>query len=269
MHKRFLFTALALPLLVAACDKGLVDPDGSSSKVSVKFGMNGPSASASKSSALFSTSSVGGLVIEGSNGTLTVTNVSFIVSELELEAHDGACDGIDKAGCPDFEAPPSFVRLPLGTGAVEVTSKPVPAGTYTELEFEVESLEVDEDDDQTKRQQVLDLLASIRQTYADFPENASMVVEGTFLATGTTEAIPFRVYFDAEIEVEMDLVPALTISDTGASRSLLVDVQPALWFKKPHGTVMDLSQFDYAKTGALIEFEVEMDKGFTKIEFDD
>lgn len=260
MHRNFFITALVLPVLMTACDKGPLDLNGAT-QVAVKFSTNSPSASASISPALFASSPTGKMVLTGTNGTLTITNISLIVSELELEC-DGDEDRAITPACIEFDAPPSFVELPLGTGAVEVTEKPIPSGTYTKLDFEVENLEVEENDDQTKRQQVADLLTSIHQTYPDFPEKASMVVEGDFNGT------PFRVYFNAEIEMEMDLVPALTVSDTIASRSLSVNVLPTLWFKKADGTVADLSRYDYATNGQLIEFELEIEKGFKKVEFE-
>lgn len=264
---------VALPLLAVGCS----DPSGPSSvsPVAVRFGT--PSTSTTASSSLVRPSAARaawpgageGLAITGSNGTLTVTGVSFIVSELELE-----CEGDDDApatapACVEFEAPPAFVRLPLASGAVDAASAAIPAGSYTELEFEVENLEIDEDDDSAKRQQISDLLAAIRGQYGDFPDRASMVVEGTFTPSGGSEGTPFRVYFDAEIEVEMRLQPPLTVSEAGVSRALTVDVQPALWFRRADGTVMDLSALDFTATGAVVEFELEMDRGFTRVEFDD
>jgi hypothetical protein len=193
-------------------------------------------------------------------------SVGLVVAELELEC-DGDDDSAGAAACAEFEAPPAFVQLPLTTGAVDVASAPIPNGTYTELEFEVEDLEADHGSE-AERKQVADLLASIRATYGDFPDEASMVVEGSFTPAGSTTAAPFRAYFDAEIEVKMGLQPPLTISESGASRALVVDVQPALWFRRANGTVLDLSQLDFAKTGRLIEFELEMGKGFSKVDLD-
>lgn len=272
MHHKHLLTALAVPLFLTACGDGT--GPSAAALVAVRFGTPSPSTAPSSSVirssvARYSSLAVAeGLVVEGTNGRLTITNVSFIVSELELECGDDD-ESTTAPACAEFEAPPTFVQLPLSSGAVDAASAAIPVGTYTELEFEVENLETDEDDDTAKRQQITDLLASIRATHPDFPDKASMVVEGTFTPTGAAESTQFRAYFDAEIEVEMRLDPALTISDAGASRALTVDVQPALWFERADGTVMDLSALDFARTGAVIEFELEMDKGFRKVEFDD
>ena len=48
-----------------------------------------------------------------------------------------------------------------------------------------------------------------------------------------------------------------------------VTVDPLAWFIRPDGTVLDLSQFDFDATGQVVEFEVEMEDGFTEIEFDE
>lgn len=252
MQPRTLLLALAFPLLLAAC--GGAGAPGTA-QVTVAFGVGAASASAPLATAQAGDT----LVLTGSNGVLELTTVAFIVSELELDCDD------DRSGpCADFEAPPAFVVLPLGSGTVDVTSRAIPAGTYDELEFEVEDLEIDDDDGPAKRAQIEALFAEIRATYPDFPSDASMVVEGSFTPTAG-EARPFRVYFEAEVEVEMDLVPPLVVDADGTGdRSLVVDVQPGRWFVRSNGTVRDLSQFD----GDVIELEVEIEDGFVDVEFD-
>lgn len=271
MNRKSLLAALVLPLFVGACDKGPTDPSAPS-KVSVKFGTSAPTTSASKSSAFSTSASTSGLVVQGTNGTLSISNISFIVSELELERLESTCDNSGSGNlCDDYEAPISFVKLPLQGGAVTVATDEVPHGQYDELDFEVENLDVDADDDSQKQQEIASLLNAIRTThgFSNFPDKASMVVEGTFTPSGSTEATPFRVYFEAELKVELRFDPALTIDSNGLSHSVTVDVQPGVWFKKADGSVMDLSEFDYATTGSLIEFEMEMEKGFGKVKFDD
>lgn len=274
MTTKWFLPALALPLALMGCENGPTAPAGRA-RVGVRFGISSPSASSSRSpsfnvspprSAAATTDS--GLVVAGTNGTLKLTNISFIVSSLELK-----CDGMDDSAavaCAKFEAPPSFVTLPLGTGAVEVASAAIPAGSYSKLEFEVEDLKADAEDDATQRQQVSDLLNRIRtvQGFGDFPDQASMVVEGTFTPTGGAPTA-FRVYLKAEIEVGMRLVPPLTIGSNGASRALTVDVQPSLWFRNADSTVRDLSKLDFKATGSVVEFEIEMGRGFDKVEFGD
>lgn len=257
MKTASLLAALTLPFVLGACGvldtSDLARPDGGV-QVTVAF--------AAGSTASGSTAATAGasdaLVLSGPNGTLELTTIAFIVAELELD-----CDDDRSAPCAEFEAPPTFVDLPLGSGSVDVTSRVIPAGTYDELEFEVEALDVD-DDNLWEQDQSAALLAEIRQTFPAFPEDASMVVEGVFTPSGAAPR-PFLVYFEAEVEVELDLEPPLTIeADGSSSRSLVVDVHPALWFVRGDGVVRDLSQFD----GTVIELEVELEDGFVAVEFD-
>jgi hypothetical protein len=208
-----------------------------------------------------------GLEIVGSNGVLTITDVRLILAEFELEAISGSCASGDESECHEFEAPPSFLQLPLEGDVVTVATTDVPPGSYDELEFEVEDLEDDEADDDFAAAEVLRAL--IRVEFPEWPDKASMLVVGTFDPTGDDPIIPFKVFVDAEIEIEIDLMPILVISsDGGASRTITVDVQPDIWFELPNGGVLDLSQFDWDTTGELLEFEFEFEDGFAEIEFD-
>lgn len=45
-------------------------------------------------------------------------------------------------------------------------------------------------------------------------------------------------------------------------------VRPALWFVESDGSVTDLTQFDFAASGDVVEFEAKFKDGFTKIEID-
>ena len=74
--------------------------------------------------------------------------------------------------------------------------------------------------------------------------------------------------FEAEIEIEMEFDPPLVILEEDPEKVVIVTVDPVAWFTLPDGTVLDLSPFDFAATGQLVEFEVEMEDGFTEIEFD-
>jgi hypothetical protein len=65
--------------------------------------------------------------------------IRLIVSEIELERAEGACVGEDDDDCEEFEGGPFLVNLLDGTGD-EVVNAIIPAGSYTEFEFEVENL---------------------------------------------------------------------------------------------------------------------------------
>ncbi len=43
-------------------------------------------------------------------------------------------------------------------------------------------------------------------------------------------------------------------------------MRPDIWFMRSDGSVLPLHLYDYGQTGQLLEFEVEMEEGFTEIE---
>lgn len=251
--------ALAL-LAVAACESS-TDPGTSAS---VQF--------AAPAVPGLSTETASGLSIAGTNGTLLITDIKLVVDEFELKRVGVAgCDddlsGADNDDCEEFESNLFVADVPLGSGAVTVTADRIPEGTYASLEFEVKDLFVDQDDpdDAARAARIATLLAQLRVTYADWPAGASMMIEGTFTPTGGA-AQPFRVYFDAEVEVETAFAAPLAI--TATSPGVTVELRPDLWFKNPDGSVRNLALWSYATTATLVEFEVEFEEG-VEIEIDD
>ncbi|HEX7050145.1 MAG TPA: hypothetical protein VF188_08100 [Longimicrobiales bacterium] len=274
----FVAGAFGLALGVAACgtESGL-GPDGTEPVVVVRFVTAAPGTSAAAApvrgrnglAPAAAGVAAGDLAIEGSNGTLTLTDVRLVVAEFELErADDGDCDSSGEGNPCDefedeFELAPYFLDLPLTGEAAVVGSDQVPEGTYEEIEFEVEDLEVEDDDDADKATQIRDLFESIRSEFADWPDSASMLVTGTFTPTDG-DPVPFRVYVDAEIEIELEFEPPVTLSAADIDREVTIHVDPGAWFRDATGRVLDLSAFDYDATGRLFEFEAEfeLDHGF-------
>lgn len=262
--RRSLLLAALVPFALSACE----NPAGSegAGKVAIRFGTASSGPSSSRAS--LSASGAEQLVVTGTNGTLTITDVRFILNEFELERAEASCEGLEgdaEDACEKFEAPPAFIDLPLGAGAVVAATQEVPAGSYTELKFEAEDIDFDEEDDDRKGAAIRALAQTVRGAFPEWPEDASMVVVGTFTPTGG-QPVPFRVFFEAEIKVEKEFDPALVIDD--ANRAVTVEVDPGAWFLSG-GEVFDLSAFDYATTGEVVEFEAKMEDGFTKIELDD
>ncbi len=255
MRNRLLVAiAVALSVSSAACSDVL--GPGEEGLVRVGFRL-APAAAASASQDR--------LVIVGTNGTLRITDISFIVNEFKLESEDDACLTLGDVDCEEFEAPPRFVRLPLGNGTAMAVTQAVPAGTYSELEFEIEDLDLDEGDDDATA--IAAVAGAVRAAFPNWPGKASMVMVGTFTPTGSTQARPFTVFFDAEIEVEIDLVPPLIVDQANTIVTVVLDPSP--WFRRVDGTVMDMSAFDFVQTGIVLEFEAELENGFTKVEFGD
>lgn len=242
--------ALALvPLAAAACD-GSTGPNARE-QVAIRFATAGGASLASGAS--FAHAGSDALVLQ--DGTV-ITDVRLIVSEFELERAEGAClDGQDDDDCEKFEALPSLLDLPLGGGAVTVATDLVPEGSYTALEFEVEDLDLDdvedrddEDaDDAAKRQAIASIGTTLRGLYPQFPEAASMVVHGRS-AAGTE----FTVYFDAEIEVEVEFADPFTVPGATA---LTVNVDPAAWFQGLSLPALNGRTVEF-------EFEAEFESGF-------
>jgi len=267
MRSKVRFSLFASLVALAACSDGTAP----GSAVSVRMSVKAPTAgSAMMGSAGIAEGSRAAqeLEIAGSNGTLRITDIRVIVDELELKrVEDGTldCDADpEPEACEEFEAGPFFVAVPLTGEPVTVTSQDIPEGSYDELEFEVDDIEVD-DDEGDEAQVILDLLNTVRQEFADWPGHATMLVVGTFTPTGG-EAVAFRVYFEAEVEVELDIDPPLVVGASGGTVNVALD--PAAWFKRADGTVVDLSAWDFATTGEVIEFELEMEDGF-ELEIDD
>ncbi|MGH7483125.1 MAG: hypothetical protein ACRELV_13295 [Longimicrobiales bacterium] len=260
--------ALLLALVSGCAD--IAGPEGVGT-VAVRFSATGNGSALDRGAmdARFQASGDESLTIAGSNGVLTITDIRLIVSEFELKREDeDECDddasGGDDDACEEFEGGPAFVDVPLAGGSVVVVSQAVPAGTYDELEFEVEDLEDDEDDEDAQR--IAEVMAEVRAAFPEWPEEASLLVEGSFQPEGG-EARSFRAFFEAEIEVERELVPPLVV-DAGGSPDVTVELDAARWFLDGQGRVLDLSQFDFEMTGRVVEFEVEIEEGID-VEWED
>ena len=139
----------------------------------------------------------------------------------------------------------------------------VPPGIYSSIAFRVENLRVDDENDNGT--ELADLLAQIRTEFPDWPDNASMLVSGTFTPTDGT-AVPFSVYFSAEIAIKMSLVPPLIVEADGNPGVVDVTVDPRYWFFHGDGTVTDLSA---VADGEVVPFEFQMRDGFVRAECHD
>lgn len=246
---------VASVLVLGACDSTGVSGEGGN--VQVGFATSYSTSSPSGYSAA-AKSSHDSLEIAGSNGTLEVTDIRLIVSEIELEG---------EADSAEFEAGPTFLDLPLDTTDVTpVGASEVPPGTYNEFEFEVEDVDIEENEDDEEALQ--NLRDQVTDAFPNWPEGASMVAVGTFTPDGGTPQ-DFTTYFEAEIEVEREMEPGFEVTSDGVPRQLTVKLDPTRWFTNNDGTARDLSQFDYASTDELVEFEAEFEDGVTEIEVDD
>jgi len=244
---------------LAGCDSAGPSSGGSE----VQVGFTTASTSSSQTSGASAKDQHDALALEGTNGTLEIADIRFIVSEVELEGD---------ADSAEFEMEePALLDLPLdSTDFAAAATDRVPPGSYTQFGFEVDDVELDDDDDEEELQRIRDQIDDTR--YSDWPDGASMVVEGTFTPSDGDNEQNFRTYFDAEIEVEMEMEDTpFEIGGGDDARRLTVNLAPSRWFVSPDNTVQDLSQNDYQTEDDLVEFEVEyeFEDGVGEIEFDD
>jgi hypothetical protein len=207
------------------------------------------------------------LVLTGTNGTLRIDALYAIMDEFELKrVDDDFCPGGDDDECEEFEAGPEFLNIPLDGEGVIAVQQAVDTGTYHRLEFEIEDLE-DDEEDPARAARTVALRNEIRAQFPEWPSDASMLVVGSFTPTGGVET-QFRVYIEAEIEVEMALVPPVVIDASASNPSFTVRLDPALMFRNGT-TVRNLALLDFAATGSVVEFEIEIENGITEVEYDD
>ena len=287
---RVAVTVAGSALLLVACDDST---SPSNQAVTVRFA----AASAGTGGASANVAAAGGaqsaLTVSGSNGTLQIDRIAFIVSRVEFERSDDACEGerhgdddnAQRSGddngqedeCDEFRFAPKFVHLELPDGVVNVGTDELPEGSWNRLKFRVKNIDFDDDDNDhdDSNDQVLEdngltaLLATARASFTNWPQKASLAVVGTFLPTGSTNPpIPFTAFFNGEIKVVMPLQPPLEVSAAGASRAVTVELDPAKWFQNGDGTVVNLSAFDFATTQRVVELRVKMREGFLRVRFD-
>lgn len=185
----------------------------------------------------------------GSNGTLTIDEIRVVVSDFALEAPDGNCSGA--VGCARFPGAPLATPIPLSGGSVPLVEAAIEAGSYDELQFEVEDLEADQSGDDDKAADLAELLQELRADVADWPEKGSIYVTGQFTPTDG-EATPFRTFLEVESEVSLSFGAPLAISDEDSGDQLVIRISPARWFSGEE--VVDLSQYDFDATGEAASF---------------
>ncbi|HKJ93047.1 MAG TPA: hypothetical protein VJ957_07755 [Longimicrobiales bacterium] len=255
--------ALALVTLAGCSDS--TSPAGAT-QVSIGFTAAGATLPASGVMVPLATPPQGQPVaVQGTNGTLEIDSLYVIVSSFELKTADHSSCEESSDACEEFKAPPSFVDVPLNSAGTVTVNQDVPAGTYDRLKFKIENGDWGDESDSAKAQQIQTVMQQVLAQFPDWPQSASMLVIGTFTPTGG-QAVPFHAYFAAEVEVEMPLNPPVTVDANSGATQLTVKIQPDTWFSKQDGTIMDLSQYDFATTGQVVEFEVEMEHGFAEVD---
>lgn len=206
------------------------------------------------------------LVVEGSNGSLHIDDIRFIVEKFKLEPADNG-DDTAEAEPEEFEAEPFWIDLPLGEDTLSLGNSQIQAGLYEELEFEVKDLDFD-DEEEGEDQEHRALADSIRAEFPDWPNEASMVISGSFTPSDG-EPQPFKVFAQAEIEIEREFEPPLEVTEDNMQQVISVRINPTRWLLNEDGTVFDLSQYDWDDHQQLLEFEAKFKDGVEEIEVDE
>ncbi len=146
--------------------------------------------------------------------SVTITSVRFVIDEIELESSLG--DSLD------FELEQPFVRdLMLSAGLQEIETVPVPAGSYKELEVEIDELN-----------------ASDGPVYTANPElqDRSILVKGFF---NNTPSDTFQFATDLEEEFEQEFDPPIVIDGTTPATNIVVTININSWFFDENGNLLD------------------------------
>lgn len=267
LTKLLSFTALFALLItfLSSCDTTNTNTDPGEGNVKLQFNsVSGSSSSKTAPSANTTSSSHDSLLIEGTNGTLQIDDIRFIVAEFELDPSEADDDSTE---LEEFESGPFFVDLPLGQDTLSLADNNIQAGRYEEMEFEVEDLDI-EDEEEGEKEEHQALADSIRSKFSEWPKEASMMIVGSFTpADGDSQS--FTVFAEAEIEIEREFNPPLEVTEDNMQQVVSVRINPAKWFKRSDDTVIDLSQYDWEQHQQLLEFEAEFENGVEEIEVDE
>ncbi|MBD3615144.1 MAG: hypothetical protein HUJ22_01130 [Gracilimonas sp.] len=261
-----LTTFTLLIIIMAGCDTTSTDTKSSEGNVKLQFKTaTGTSGTAAK--ALASGNSLmsqhDSLIVEGSNGTLTINDIRFIVEKFKLEPADVENDTVE-IEYEEFEAEPFFIDLPLTDDTLNLGNNQIKAGFYEEFEFEVKDLDFEFDEEEEDHQALAD---SIRSEFPEWPEEASMIIIGSFTPTGG-ESQAFMVFAKAEIEVELEFEPPLEVTED-MEHVVSVNIDPTQWVLQEDGSVINLTDYNWGEREELLEFSAKFKEGLLEVEVDE
>jgi hypothetical protein len=257
---RFVGHLMLAAAILAGCD-GLAREPAGGNQVAVDFlVVSSEDATTPVQAARYSAGLEKAFVLVCDRGALTITEIRLIAARFVLETETGACAG-GTAGCASFRAEPFLVGLPLDESPLTVANGTAPLGSYSFLRFEL--MKLNSNDDPALAADVRDLQRSIRRSLGEWPENAAMVVAGTY-TPADGEPRSFRAFFDAGAGVDLSLEPQLTFSPTSKSESITVQIDLSRLFRDATGLVLDLSALDYGQTGTVAKLPGKMEDAFVR-----
>jgi len=147
----------------------------------------------------------------------SLTGVKFLVKKLELK-NSAEEDSLN------FEVHDFVADLPLDGSNYNITSKQVPTGSYDEFKLKIDTPED----------------ASSVQDSSFYNNSGSGEQDGySIVINGIYNGSQFTYRTDEDFELEMALNPPLEVTDTTASASVAINVDPSSWFKDSSGNALD------------------------------
>jgi hypothetical protein len=232
LRRAALIPAVACLSTLAACgDSAGSSPlttDGGVASLSVSFANNSVSAAVA-------TNASGNAVIVGtSSDTMVISKVQLVLGNVKLRrAGVTACpDSIkpsttsgrssDDRGCSRLDLGPVLLDLPLGGTSTSPLAVTVPAGSYGEIEFEIDDVRSDS--------RATPAEAAFLTAHPEF-RNTTIRVTGTYKGTA------FTFLSRAEAEVEFEFKPALDVK-AGVNDNITVALDLSKWFKNASGAIL-------------------------------
>ena len=160
----------------------------------------------------------------GAANALVLTSVEIVLREIELKRADVSdCDllGENDDGCEKFEAGPVLVSVPVDGSVSQEFSLAIPAGSYNEIEFEIHKVSSEDEED--------------AQFVAQHPTFADLSIR----VTGTFDGQAFVFETDLDVEQELDLLPALVVSESAAPTNITIEVGLDRWFVDATGQAVN------------------------------
>jgi hypothetical protein len=215
--------AASLPLLAACGDP--TASNGGATNLSVSFASAGVTAKNAAGNAI---------LVGASNDTLAISGVQLVLNDVELKragvtacpdsipARSSGDDSSDDDGCSRLDLGPMLLDLPLDSVGQSKLAVAIPAGSYREVEFELDKVRTGSSASRAESLFV-----------AQHPEFRDLTVR----VTGTYRGTPFTFTSRVEAEVEFEFEPALVV-EAGVNDNITVSLDLARWFRGETGALL-------------------------------
>ncbi|MBI4499895.1 MAG: hypothetical protein HY700_01920 [Gemmatimonadetes bacterium] len=195
------------------------------SGVQVSFATRNPALSGPTGPAptapILSPRAAAGDTLRDATNTLIIDKAELVLRKIELEPTGTSTCTPNPEGCPDVEAGPVLVNLPLTPGAQTTFSVQVPAGTYGKVKFEIHKVSSDDPAE-----------AAFRAANPDFV-GKSIRVQGKYNGQA------FIYVSEMDVEQELTMSPGLVVSADAASANLTIRLTISQWFRTLAGGLLD------------------------------